>query len=173
MRLYLKKVRQRSFSSRRVHKNMPRFYNKDIKILVALLLELKMFEFVCLYNFRDHGHSHQELFYKKCFVKIIVKLTREQLCWNLILKKTDQKREKKCSSAGVFTWVLPNLSEHSFWRMPAGSCYDDKVPWKSKTMASAFQIYFAIILKLMIWWNSIVILQTFDLGFFSVYIGML
>ena len=74
---------------------MSRFYNKDIKILVTLLLELKMFEFVCLYDFRDHGHSHQELFYKKCFVEIIVKFTGEQLCWNLILKIIDQKREKE------------------------------------------------------------------------------
>ena len=84
------------FSSSPVNENMSRFYNKDIEILVALLLELKMFELVHLYNFGDHGSSHRELFYMKGFVNIFAKFTgNSHLCWSLFFKKKLTKSEKR------------------------------------------------------------------------------
>ena len=50
LRLYVERTQQSQ-----VHKNMSWFYKKNIKILVTLLLELKTFELVCLYNFDDNG----------------------------------------------------------------------------------------------------------------------
>ena len=70
------------------------FWPKNVKILVNLLLELEMFELVCLYSFVDHGSRHTELFYKKGFVKIFAKFTVKHLCWNLFFEKNWPREEK-------------------------------------------------------------------------------
>ena len=92
------------FSSSPVNENMSRFYNKDIEILVALLLELKMFELVHLYNFGDHGSSHRELFYKKGFVNIFAKFTgNSHLSAGVCFLKKNWLRVKKKALAQVFS----------------------------------------------------------------------
>ena len=130
-----------------------------------------MFELVCLYNFADHGSSHPESFCKKGFVKIFGKFAGKHLCWSLFfLKKWLSEEKKKGSRIGVFFWVLQNLSEHWFWTMLTNACYDDQVLRQSSTMFYVFPLRFKlillIILKLTISWNFVMILQTFDSGFF-------
>ena len=55
--------------------------------MVTLLLEFKILELVCLYNFGDHGNSHLELFFKKGLLKFL-KSSRENIsAWFSFLKK--------------------------------------------------------------------------------------
>ena len=104
LRLYVQRIQQRSFSSRRVHKNVSRFCNKGIQILVTLFLELKILYRepyiisllklkISVSNYGDHGSSHSERFYKKGFVKIFAKATGKHFCWGPFFKMT--KRGKK------------------------------------------------------------------------------
>ena len=77
---------------------MFRFYNRDIQILVTLLLELKMFELVHLYNFIDSGSSS----IKKSFIKIFAELLGKHV--SLFLKKYRLRVDKKkVSSTGVLS----------------------------------------------------------------------
>ena len=80
---------------------MFRFYNRDIQILVTLLLELKMFELVHLYNFIDSGSSS----IKKSFIKIFAELLGKHVCWCPFFKKKYRLRvdKKKVSSTGVLS----------------------------------------------------------------------
>ena len=86
------------------------------------------------------------------------------------LKEWLSEEKKKGSRTGVFFWVLRNLSEHWFWTMPTNACYDDQVLRQSSTMFYVlplrFKLILLIILELTISWNFIMILQTFNSGFF-------
>ena len=50
---------------------MSESYNKDIQILVTLLLELKIFELVCLYNFGDTEAVTRNCSMKKALLKYL------------------------------------------------------------------------------------------------------
>ena len=131
-----------------------------------------MFELVCLYDFGDFGSSHQELFYKKGFVKIFAKFTVKHLCWSTFFKKNWLREEKKKgSSTGNFSWVLPSLSE-VYWRTSADGWHKEKVLWRSsvivKLLSLRFKLILLIILKLLNSWYFVTILRSFGSGLFSI-----
>ena len=83
-----------------------------------------------------------------------------------------REEKKKVYSTGIFSWVLQNISEHLFWRIPADGCYDDKVVlWQSfalvRLLPLRFKLILLVILKLLILWNVFMILRTFDSSLFS------
>ena len=110
LRFHIRRIQQRPFSSCQAHKNMSRFYNKDIEILVTWLLKLKLFELVCLYNFENTEAVTWSCSIEK--VLLITEFAGKHLCWSLFFLKLTKRGKKKGSSPGVFSKVLRKLSEH-------------------------------------------------------------
>ena len=73
MKLYEERIHQRSYSFSQIHKSMSRYYNKDIKMLVALLPTLEMFLSV------------------EINLKVIETAAKSPLCLSLFFKEKNYK----------------------------------------------------------------------------------
>ena len=88
------RLHQRSFSLYQIHKNISKYYNKNIRQNICYFIGNFKNVFVCLGNFGGHRSSRPEQFYKKGFIANFAKFTGKPLCWNLLLEERDQKRKK-------------------------------------------------------------------------------
>ena len=93
LRFHIRRIQQRSFSSCQAHKNMCRFYNKDIEILVTWLLKLKLFEVVYLYNFETTEAVTWSFFIEK--ILLIAEFVGKHLCWSLFFFFNWLREEKR------------------------------------------------------------------------------
>ena len=85
LKLNEKRLDQRSYFSSKLHKSMSR-YNKDTKILVALLVTLKMFLSAEI-NSKVIEAATRNCSLKKFLSKIFVKFARKYFSWSLFFEK--------------------------------------------------------------------------------------
>ena len=121
MKLYKDRLHQRSYSSRQIHNSMPRYHNKDIKILVTYQL-WKMFLSVEI-NSEVIETAAQNCSLKKELSKILKNL-QEKTSAEVSFLKNNTKREKKGnSSTGVFPRIVLIFFKTFFWKLPIDGCF--------------------------------------------------
>ena len=125
LKVYEERLHQRSYSSSQKHKSMSRCHNKDIKILLALLIILKMFLSVAI-NSEVMEAATRNCSFKR-FLSKILKNSRENTSTGVSFLKYRTKREKKEFLAQVFFRELRQFfSEPFFWRLTM----DDGCFWR-------------------------------------------
>ena len=101
------------FSSSPVNKNMSRFYNKDIEILVALLLNLKCLNWSIYIILETTEAVIENCSIRKVLLTFLQNSQETHISAGVsFFKKNWLRVKKKGSTTGVFSWVLRNLSEH-------------------------------------------------------------
>ena len=114
LKLYEKRLHQRSYSSSQIHKSTSRYHNK--------VVFRQLWKCFCLWDkFGIYRGSNPELFFKKrcCqrFWKISKKLPLlESLFWKITLKG----RNKRNPSRIAFLWILPNFFRTLLVRVTSG-----------------------------------------------------